>query len=392
MGDIRNFLWSSFITNLGNGLQILGAGFIAYETTESIYSLAFVFLAYSAPQLFASYFVSPVLERFGPRGVAAFSDFMRAILLGGLGLAVFLDHNVLFFTYLLTFCSSALDAFYQPASNSLFQQVMSKHHELRKQKSSQLELLTQVAMLLSVTGGAVLVDVIGIYFAFILNAVTFFVAGVLICFISVDQDSQPIPEKQNPIRHYLSTVAKYPGLVLNFSLGRMIPAVVNTLIIYLVIGPLDKSFSALGLVDAVAILGIGIGVWSVRFVRDSQNNRVMSICMYASAFFIGLAGQGEFNLLVGAFFVSTGLFGLSRVIARINILDAVHESVAPAIYATANVVSIVGAVILTIFVCVIADVFGIAFGFLALGVCFAASTFFISTRSKQQSIQRESHT
>lgn len=330
--DIRKFLLSNFVTNVGNGLQILGAGFVAFESTNSIYSIAAVFIIYSIPQLFASYFVGSVLSKTGPKDIALITNYVRAALLAVLGVAVFVDFEVLILTYVLTFATSFLDAFYQPAANSLFQRTLADRPDLYKSKSSQLELLTQIAMLVSVTLGAVLVDLMGIHVVFLLNAATFLVAGLFVQSIKVGRTPADAPDRRNPISAYFATIQDHPDLVLNFALGKIIPSVMNTLIIFFVIGDLGASFSALGLVDAVAILGIGLGVWIVRFVSDEHNNSAMSLCMYGSATFLGLVGIAGFNVLVGAFFVSTCLFGLSRVIARINIMETVTDSEVPALY------------------------------------------------------------
>ncbi|NRA85946.1 MAG: MFS transporter [Rhizobiales bacterium] len=368
-------------------MQILGAGFVAFEATKSIYSLAFMFIAYSLPQLLGSYFVEPVLRRFGAKKVAAFSDFIRGILLIALALAVLVDYKVLLLTYLLTFTASTLDAFYQPASNILFQQILAGNLEISRKKSSQLELLTQIAMLLSVTGGALLVDLTGIYFVFFLNAATFLVAGVMIWIIHIIPQYSKDEEVRAPLALYRSTLISHTDLVLNFSLGKIIPSVVNTLIIYFIIGHLAASFSTLGLIDAVAILGIGIGVWSVRFVDEKRNQQAMKICMYTSATFLAFAGYAGLEILIATFFVSTIFFGLSRVLARVNIIEHISDNEAAAVYSTANVVGIFISILLTFFTCIVADFFGIAFGFFTLAAFFAAATLFIIMRQKKS--QRE---
>ncbi len=353
-GSINRFIVANFITYLGNDIQILGAAYVSFNTTGSIFSIGGVFLAYAIPQVWSSYYTYALIKRFGVKKVCVYSDYYRTVLLLVLGLAVYADVWVLVLTYSITVISSILDSYYQPCSNSFFQRIARKESEEAGKSSSNLETSIQVAMLLSVTLGAYLADRIGIHLVFMINSASFLASAVILSTISISKDVS-IEENvtaKNPIRLYISTINQYRTEVFNFSLARIIPNVMNTLTIYFVIRTLDKSFTTLGFVDAIASIGFGLGAWLYPLLSKKYGNEItMTVSLVCTSIMILLQPHADLLWLGFTFSLATLFFGISRVSARVAIIKGLSDEVSDLVYASANILGIIVAIFLTIIIC-----------------------------------------
>ncbi len=351
--NVGRFIFATFITYLGTGIQILGAAYVSFLVTGSIFSIGGVFLAYAIPQVLSSYFIPGLIGRYGVKSICIWSDYIRAALMLLLGIVVYLDIYVLVFTFLITVLSSMLDSFFVPSSNSFFQRILNDAKANANTASSRLETITQLAMLLSVTLGALLVDRLGEHYIFLLNAVSFLLSGIILSTIAVSfGSSESVQMKSNPLSIYIRCFSQYRSDVINFSLARIIPNVMNTVTTYFIVKSLGKSFLTLGLVDAIASIGFAAGAWLYpHLLKKYNSDKIMIVSLSSTAIMIYFQPLYGLLMLGFTFFVATLTFGVSRVAARAAIIKSYDDSTAEIIYTTSNLFGMLVAIGLTIGVC-----------------------------------------
>ena len=386
--NLLYFLIGNFITFLGNGIQIIGAAYVSFLETNSIIAIGGVFLTYAIPQLFIAYFSLGVLKKFGARFICIFSDFIRGGFIGLIFVALWFDYLVFETILLVTAMSSLFDAIYQPAANSLFQQITKKLDASIERISSQLEVSTQIAVLLSVTIGALAGHLLGVSIIFAVNAISFILSGLFFTFIKIKRlsvetaDATSLSRYQKAIKHHFADV-------LNFSLVRAVPNTMNTVTIFFVIASLDQNLFVLGIVDAIASIGFMSGaMFFSRYLSGKSLKPIMVVSLLLTALFIFLQPLHGLYFMSLMFFIATLTFGISRVAARSAIIRNTDDETGEGIYSSANIVGLIFAVLLTIVVCWLQPQYGIQASYFAVAV-FVMAVGLVVASSKKFANNRE---
>lgn len=385
ISNITYFLLANFITYLGNGIQILGAAYIAYQEVNSILAIGGVFLSYAIPQLFASYLSLTVIRNFGVKNTCYYSDIIRGLLILCIFIAVYFDTYIIEVTLIITATSSLFDAIYQPASNSFFQKIVTNESLSAEKSSAKLETTTQIAMLLSVTIGALIGHFLGVQTIFLINAISFLISAYLFYNITGNFNKTDNSVVKTSSLYFQTIKTNFID-VLNFSLVRAVPNTMNTLTIFFVIAILSENFVVLGIVDAVASIGFMLG--SMFFSKYLVAKRMVPVMFYSlllTAIFIMLQPIYDIYFMSIMFFLATFTFGISRVAARSEIIKTIPDDVADRIYSVAAMLGLLFAITLTLLVCWVQPNYGIipAYGIVAIFVSIVAFMVLYSSKNSR---------
>ena len=167
--------------------------------------------------------------------------------------------------------------------------------------------------------------------------------------------------------------------ILNFSLVRAVPNVMNSLTIFFVIAVVGENFAILGIVDAIASLGFMFGsMFFIRFLSSKNIKAIVILSLGLTSIFIFLQPIYEIYFMSLMFFFATFTFGISRIAARVSIIKRIAEKDADSVYSMANILGLFFAIILTLLICLVQPIFGIIAAYLVVAIFVAIVAFIVA--------------
>lgn len=365
----RLLLPATFITNLGNSIQLTAASIVMLQSEHSTVAVGWLFVAFSVPATLLSLVFGPLVDRFDRRTLCLLCDAISAVVALALPLWLLLGGAPNVGIYAATFLLAAVGAMFVPASNALIKERVADRR--LGPFSANFEIATQAGMLLSTAIGGVLVQFYGAAPLFIFNAATFIAS--MLCFVLMgrrigrsDVTGTPLPVSAAPIRAPLARL----GLL--YALGQPIVVVVNTLIVVLLLQTYSQKAGILGVADSLAGVGVIAAAALYKWVSPRWPNLRIALIGYVACGTI-LALETHFGVWVFMVLYPLGamMFGVSRVAARTMLLHAVPENRAGRVFGTTNAVGLTFSVAATIGISRLVDRTTVQTGWVVLGVLIA---------------------
>jgi MFS family permease len=170
------YLWlGAVISQIGDWFNLIASAVIIKELTDANAAVSLLFLARFLPLFFFSPFAGVLADRFDRRTLLIASNLLRAVTV--LGFLLVRDANLVWLFYALTITQFALSAVYTPARTAVLANIV-KREELVT--ANALDSFTWSTMLAvgSLLGGLA-TGLFGVEAAFVLDALTFVLAGWL---------------------------------------------------------------------------------------------------------------------------------------------------------------------------------------------------------------------
>jgi MFS transporter, DHA3 family, macrolide efflux protein len=347
------FLYANFISSLGNGIQIIAAAYITLLETKSAISVGTLFILAALPQAVLSVVSGGLADRGHRKLLCIASDLIRAAAVTAIPVAMVIGNSVVPVLYVSTFVVALFDAVFMPVGSSWIQVLTDRKSYARF--SARFEISTQVGMLISSALGGFLVVLVSAEAVFLGNAISYVISALILALMKDGRDRTSEPVRAAPdaaVDGDVGTPApriawfqRLPGMML-FAQGKVIPTVMNTLLIVLVVRELHKTMSSLGVIDALA--GVGFTAGALLFGRAQRRlgtAAVLIIGYILTSVFI--LAQPFFGIVtLGVFFiVACFTFGLSRVGVRALLMHDVPDEQAGRVFGAANGIGfVVGAV------------------------------------------------
>lgn len=365
----RLLLPATFITSLGNGIQLVAAAVLVFTTGHSALAVGWLYILVSIPPALLSLWFGGIADRFDRRTLCLIADLASAAAALVLPLWMLVGGDPGPVAYGTAFALALLAAMFMPASNAL---IKERVHPARVARfSSHYEMALQLGTLLAASIGGFLIHFVGTAPLFVFNGATFLASALAMWALRRAPRSTDAGETQAE----LIEVDGSPLLRLGFlyAVCQVMTMVSNTTLIVLVYEGFGRGAGVYGLVDALAGLGFCIAAALYpkvsgrfgEFRTAAVGGIVCALCSFV--FPIHLAA------LLICIPPAAFMIGLSRVGMRSLLLAAVPERRAGRMFGAINAVGLGLSAAMTVLVAWIADTTHIRYGFYLLGaVCAAA--------------------
>jgi MFS family permease len=364
----RLLLPATFVTSLGNGIQLVGSAILVFTTAGSALSVGWLFIAASVPPALLSLVFGKIADRYDRRTLCMVADLASAAAALVLPVALLLGQATTPVAYLVSFTLAALAAMFMPASNALIKERVAAERLVRF--SANFEVATQGGNLLSAAVGGFVIHLLGPTPLFFFNGITFLVSAVAMYLIGrgPGRTSQTVELADDPPPGRAPLVR----LGLLYAICAMLPMVGNAVLIVLVYQGFHRGADVYGLVDALA--GVGFVTAAALYPRlPARHLRIAVIGILGCSVIIVLQPLHLLVLLVGIVFAGA-LIGLARVATRSLLLASVSERRAGMVFGATNAAGLGLSALVTIVVATIADRTVIANAFYAVSVITVVGT------------------
>jgi predicted MFS family arabinose efflux permease len=317
----RNFLalWiGQLVSQVGDQFVIIAILVLINQLTDSSVPVGIVGLCFTAPQLLLGLWGGVFADRWNRKAVMIGSDVLRGLAV--LALVMVRDASQFYVLYLVTFAISSLGVFFSPARNAVIPNIVPEQFLLAANaliQSSQV-----IAMIMGASIAGFVVDWLGIEFAFVFDALTFFASGVAIVTMRIPRTSLrtqqgDIGEIWAQLKEGLAFIKRNPFLTNlmvitgQATFGFAAIFVLGVMHLGTELGVDAKGF---GILYAVEGLGVVIGgAMLTNFLNRVRANWVVATCMVALGLsIVAFAAAPSYALVV----VSMIVIGLSIVSAR----------------------------------------------------------------------------
>ncbi|MFI9170087.1 MFS transporter [Streptomyces lincolnensis] len=367
---------ATFITNLGNGIQLTAASYLVFSLEKTTLAVGWLAIAVAVPQMLLSLYFGKLADRFDRRKLSIIADVASALAAAALPVALLLGGPAGTTTYVVSFVLAIVAALFFPASNALIKERVPQ--ERLGRFNANFEIALQSGTLLSAAVGGFVIAAVGVKPLFFFNAVTFAASAVLLLALgrrvvtkaTVDRDDA---ESGAAVTTPVAARRTLMGLGLLYAIGNVVIIVGNTLLIVLVIQGFGSGIGTLGLVDA--LFGIGVLFAAATFKRVHARTTSMKVALIGYLGFAAVLALETVHLAVLlAVIPFAGLtFGLARIAARTALMEAVPEARAGFVFGATNAFGLAAGAVATVLISLLVDETQVRYGFYALAALVAGA-------------------
>ncbi|MEU5156816.1 MFS transporter [Glycomyces sp. NPDC021274] len=369
----RLLLPATFITSLGNGIQLVASAILVFTTGESALAVGWLFIAVSIPPALLSLWFGTLADRFDRRTLCLIADLASAAAALVLPVWMLAGGDPGPVAYGTAFALALLAAMFMPASNAL---IKERVHPARVARfSAHYEMALQIGTLLAASIGGFLIHFVGTTPLFVFNGATFLASACVFWVLRRAPRAPAVVETAAEAKDAQGAPLLRLGFL--YAVCQVMTMVSNTTLIVLVYEGFGRGAGVYGLVDALA--GLGFCVAAACYPKVSRRFGQLRTAL-AGGFGCALFSF-VFPIHLAALLVcippAAFLIGLSRVGLRSLLLAAVPDVRAGRVFGAVNAVGLGLSAGMTVVVAWVADTTHIRYGFYVLGavcaVAFAAT-------------------
>lgn len=370
----RLLLPATFVTSLGNGIQLVASAILVFTTAGSALSVGWLFIAASVPPALLSLVFGRIADRYDRRTLCLIADVASALAALVLPVWLLLGGATTPVAYLVSFALAALAAMFMPASNALMKERVAPGRLVRF--SAHYEIALQAGNLLSAAVGGFAIHLFGPTPLFLFNGATFLVSALAMYLIG---RGPARPERAQPAAIGKGTptgraAAPLLRLGLLYATCTVLTMVGNTVLIVLVYQGFHQGAGIYGLVDALAGVGfVAAAALYPRLPARFGHLRIAVIGIVGCAVIVAVEPL-HLSVLLAGIPIAGALVGLARVATRSLLLSSVPERRAGQVFGATNAAGLGLSAVITVLVAALADHTKIANAFYSLAVITAVIT------------------
>lgn len=375
-------LTASLVSTLGSGILTIANALIISQSMGTAKAVGTLFILLALPQAFFSVLFGKLADMYDRKRICIVTNIVNALIVIGVlaGIKTFSDPSMIIF--ICSFVLSLTMAIFFPANNAIIKDSVEAGR--MAQFNARLEMAVQIGALTSVAIGGFLIQLIGVDFVFILNAITFIVSAILFFMLALrahKPDDTSATGNQNDTDTPSSEPAvRKPWLMLLYGVGNIIVTVSNMLLVILVTKHFASGAGVLGIVDALAGVGVAIAAAITPLLQKRFSLLTIVIFGYvANALFIALQPQFTLALLLVFFPLGAICFGLARISCRTLMFNTIPSHYTGRFFGFSNAIGLTSAVILTYAIGGLVDDTNILAGYVALAVAVMALSLLASS-------------
>lgn len=180
----KNFallVMGGFISSIGDYLYNIGITIYLYNETKSIKAIALMWLSRAVLRIPMQYLSGIIADRYNKKKAIIYTNLASLIFAF---LFIFVNKNNLWISYILAFALQSLNDIDVNTETAILPELVSK--EELSYSNSVFSFLESIGIFLSPAIGGIIYKIKGSNILFIVNAVSFLIAGVLFCFIKYE--------------------------------------------------------------------------------------------------------------------------------------------------------------------------------------------------------------
>lgn len=176
--NFLRYLIAQAISVFGDVLFMIAITWIAIEKTNSIIPIAIMLIISYLPQLLVGIAGGYLIDRFDRKIIMVISDVVSFAALAVMFILSYRSDVSILLLYAARFILSLMDVFYGPASMAYLTKIVSADNLVKA--NSVLRALRESVGVMSAAGAGLLVAMLGMNSIFLINGITFLVAGLLV--------------------------------------------------------------------------------------------------------------------------------------------------------------------------------------------------------------------
>ncbi|AGE17329.1 MFS transporter [Serratia marcescens] len=364
-------LAASLVSTLGSGILTIANALIISQSMGTAKAVGTLFILIALPQAFFSVLFGKLSDTYDRKKICIITNVVNAAIVIGVlaGINTFTDPSMVIFV--CSFMLSMTMAMFFPANNAIIKDSVESGRMAAF--NAKLEMAVQIGALTSVAIGGFLIQLIGVDFVFVLNAITFIASAALFFMLTPRvQGSDEVPEgytASEPVPATTLPAVRKPWLMLLYGVGNIIVTVSNMLLVLLVTKHFASGAGVLGVVDALAGVGVAIAAAMTPFLQKRFS--LLTIVMFgyvANAAFIALQPQFTLPWLMVFFPLGAVCFGLARISCRTLMFNTIPSHYTGRFFGFSNAIGLTSAVVLTYAIGELVDSTTVLAGYVALAL------------------------
>ncbi len=168
-----------FISSIGDYMYYIGITVYLYTETKSVGAIAFMWLSRAVLRIPMQYISGIIADKYNKKKAIAYTNLISAVFAF---LFVFVDKSNIWLTYVLAFVLQSLNDIDLGSETAILPELVSK--EELSYYNSAFSFLESISTFLSPALGGIIYKLKGSKILFIINAISFLIAGLLFCCIS----------------------------------------------------------------------------------------------------------------------------------------------------------------------------------------------------------------
>lgn len=375
-------LAASLVSTLGSGILTIANALIISESMGTAKAVGTLFILIALPQAFFSLLFGKLSDIYDRKKICIFTNIVNALIVMAVlaGINTFTNPSMVIFV--CSFMLSMTTAMFFPANNAIIKD--SVQSDRMAAFNARLEMAVQIGALTSVAIGGFLIQLIGVDFVFVLNAATFIISALLFYMLVLNGRDPVDPSGESLHVETTETastqVVRKPWLMLLYGVGNIIVTVSNMLLVLLVIKHFASGAGVLGVVDALA--GVGVAIAAAITPLLQKHFSLLKIVLFgyvANAAFIALQPQFSLIWLMVFFPLGAVCFGLARISCRTLMFNTIPSHYTGRFFGFSNAIGLTSAVILTYTIGGLVDSTNILAGYVALAIAVASLSLLASS-------------
>ncbi|MFG2231749.1 MFS transporter [Streptomyces sp. NPDC048723] len=367
----RLLIPATFITNLGNGIQLTAASYLVFTEANTMLAVSWLMIAVTIPQVALSLFFGKLADRFDRRTLAMVSDLASAAAAIALPVWLALGGNPSTVSYVASFVLSISAALFFPASNALIKERIPESR--LAQFNGNAEIAIQGGTLASAALGGWVIVWVGTTSLFYFNAVTFLLSAVLLFFIGRRPAGQGTSAPEAAAQAAAAAKAAAAGsrpplarLALLYIIGNIVIIVGNSIMLVLVIEGFKSNAGYLGIVDALFGIGALFAAWAFKKISSKATVLKTALIGYlAFAVLLSLESVHLYAMMAVIPFAAIA-FCVARISARTALMSAAPEEKTGFVFGATNAFGLAAGTAAVVLISLLVDSTHVKNGFYAL--------------------------
>lgn len=372
----RLLIPATFITNLGNGIQLTAASYLVFSEENTMLAVSWLMIAVTIPQVALSLFFGKLADRFDRRTLAMVSDLVSAAAAIALPIWLALGGDPSTVSYVASFVLSISAALFFPASNALIKERIPESR--LAQFNGNAEIAIQGGTLASAALGGWVIVWVGTTSLFYFNAITFLLSAALLFFMGRRPADVVLSAPEAAAKAAAAAAAKLAGsraplarLAVLYIIGNIVIIVGNSIMLVLVIEGFKSNAGYLGIVDA--LFGIGALFAAAVFKKVSSKATMLKTALIGYlAFSVLLVLESVHLYMMMAVIPFAAIaFCMARISARTALMSAAPEERTGFVFGATNAFGLAAGTVAVVLISLLVDATDVRNGFYALGVLVA---------------------
>ncbi|MGW7437223.1 MFS transporter [Streptomyces sp. NPDC054849] len=372
----RLLIPATFITNLGNGIQLTAASYLVFSEENTMLAVSWLMIAVTIPQVALSLFFGKLADRFDRRTLAMVSDLVSAAAAIALPIWLAFGGDPSTVSYVASFVLSISAALFFPASNALIKERIPESR--LAQFNGNAEIAIQGGTLASAALGGWVIVWVGTTSLFYFNAITFLLSAALLFFMGRRPADVVLSAPEAAAKAAAAAAAKLAGsraplarLAVLYIIGNIVIIVGNSIMLVLVIEGFKSNAGYLGIVDA--LFGIGALFAAAVFKKVSSKATMLKTALIGYlAFSVLLVLESVHLYMMMAVIPFAAIaFCMARISARTALMSAAPEERTGFVFGATNAFGLAAGTVAVVLISLLVDATDVRNGFYALGVLVA---------------------